>query len=260
MITFFRNIRQNLLSEGRTAKYLKYAIGEIILVVIGILIALQINTWQQHHKDRLTERDLLNRIKVDLENDIKGFEDIKAFKQTQNITCLRLLDFYIHPTEQAYDTIQFLNDIHFAQYFTLPNYHRTSYETSVSTGNILKIANQKLATDISNYYNDIELEQHVSDTKRFINAFVEQNLITKYRLSSKYINALDGLGGKYMMERYQNDQRPVLQVKDITNDVSLENYLNDLSIRLIIGIKYLEAEQQWGQQLIDTINNYLNEQ
>ena len=42
MIKFFRRIRQNLLSEGKTGKYLKYAIGEIILVVIGILIALQI--------------------------------------------------------------------------------------------------------------------------------------------------------------------------------------------------------------------------
>ena len=45
MIQFFRRIRQNLLSEGKTGKYLTYALGEIILVVIGILIALQINTW-----------------------------------------------------------------------------------------------------------------------------------------------------------------------------------------------------------------------
>jgi len=45
MIKYFRKIRQNLLSEGKTGKYLKYAIGEIVLVVIGILIALQINNW-----------------------------------------------------------------------------------------------------------------------------------------------------------------------------------------------------------------------
>ena len=43
MIKFFRKIRQNLLAEGKTSKYLKYAIGEIILVVIGILIAISIN-------------------------------------------------------------------------------------------------------------------------------------------------------------------------------------------------------------------------
>ncbi len=45
MIKLFRNIRQNLLNEGKTTKYFKYAIGEIILVVIGILIALSINNW-----------------------------------------------------------------------------------------------------------------------------------------------------------------------------------------------------------------------
>jgi hypothetical protein len=44
MIKFFRKIRQNLLSEGKTGAYLKYALGEIVLVVIGILIALQMRT------------------------------------------------------------------------------------------------------------------------------------------------------------------------------------------------------------------------
>lgn len=51
MIKFFRKIRQNLLSEGKTGKYLKYAIGEIILVVIGILIALQINNWNENRNN-----------------------------------------------------------------------------------------------------------------------------------------------------------------------------------------------------------------
>jgi len=52
MIKLFRNIRQNLLSEGKSVKYLKYAFGEIILVVIGILIALQINNWNLERKSR----------------------------------------------------------------------------------------------------------------------------------------------------------------------------------------------------------------
>lgn len=47
MIKFFRKIRQNLITEGKTGKYLKYAVGEVVLVVIGILIALQINNWNE---------------------------------------------------------------------------------------------------------------------------------------------------------------------------------------------------------------------
>jgi hypothetical protein len=53
MIKFFRKIRQNLLSEGKTSKYFKYAIGEIILVVIGILIALAINNWNNERLNGL---------------------------------------------------------------------------------------------------------------------------------------------------------------------------------------------------------------
>ena len=52
MIKFFRTIRQNLLNEGRTTKYLKYAIGEIVLVLIGILIALTINNWNQERQQK----------------------------------------------------------------------------------------------------------------------------------------------------------------------------------------------------------------
>ena len=53
MIKFFRKIRQNLLSENKFSKYLIYAIGEIILVVIGILIALQINNWNESEKNQV---------------------------------------------------------------------------------------------------------------------------------------------------------------------------------------------------------------
>ena len=57
MIKFFRKIRFNLLSENNTSKYFKYAFGEIILVVIGILIALQINNWNENRKNKITEAD-----------------------------------------------------------------------------------------------------------------------------------------------------------------------------------------------------------
>ena len=62
MIKFFRKIRQNVLSEGKTGKYMKYAIGEIVLVVIGILIALQIKNWNENRKYRNQEKQYINRL------------------------------------------------------------------------------------------------------------------------------------------------------------------------------------------------------
>ena len=59
MINFFRKIRQSLLAENKFSKYLLYAVGEILLVVIGILIALQINNWNQINKNKTEESKLL---------------------------------------------------------------------------------------------------------------------------------------------------------------------------------------------------------
>lgn len=62
MIKFFRKIRQNMIKENRTSKYLLYAIGEIILVVIGILLALQINTWNENRKANIEETAILESL------------------------------------------------------------------------------------------------------------------------------------------------------------------------------------------------------
>lgn len=69
MIRFFRNIRQKLASENKVAKYLRYAIGEILLVVIGILIALQINNWNELRKQNIAETEFLEGVKKDLTQD-----------------------------------------------------------------------------------------------------------------------------------------------------------------------------------------------
>lgn len=69
MIKFFRNIRQNLLKEGKTTKYLKYAIGEIFLVVIGILIALSLNNWNENRKQEQNLKKVYRVIVEDLEKD-----------------------------------------------------------------------------------------------------------------------------------------------------------------------------------------------
>ena len=68
MIKFFRHIRKSLLMENKTGKYFKYAIGEIILVVIGILIALSINNWNENQKEQKQIRNIYARVVKDFEN------------------------------------------------------------------------------------------------------------------------------------------------------------------------------------------------
>ena len=81
MIKFFRKIRQKLLSENKFSKYLIYAIGEIVLVVIGILIALSINNWNEKRKIRDSEIIYLNNIKRDLQLSIT---EMNQFIDRQN--------------------------------------------------------------------------------------------------------------------------------------------------------------------------------
>ncbi|MEM9050967.1 MAG: DUF6090 family protein [Bacteroidota bacterium] len=76
MIKFFRTIRQRLLAENRFSRYLLYAIGEIVLVVVGILLALQINTSSQNSQNRAKEIKYLESFKHDLESDIVELERV----------------------------------------------------------------------------------------------------------------------------------------------------------------------------------------
>lgn len=62
MLRFFRKLRQKLLDEGYIRKYLVYAVGEIVLVMIGILLALQINNWNELRKEKAREISYLNRL------------------------------------------------------------------------------------------------------------------------------------------------------------------------------------------------------
>jgi hypothetical protein len=74
MLKLFRHIRKNLLNEGKNTKYFKYAIGEIVLVVIGILIALSINNWNEDRKDQTKLLNIYRLIHDDIENDIEELQ------------------------------------------------------------------------------------------------------------------------------------------------------------------------------------------
>ncbi len=95
MIKFFRKIRQRLLTENKFNKYLIYAIGEVILVVIGILIALQINNWNEQNKTDKVENVFLKRLLVDLKKDKAYLENIHSRRESQIRAAKAIIDFSI---------------------------------------------------------------------------------------------------------------------------------------------------------------------
>ncbi len=84
MINFFRKTRKKLADDNKPLKYARYAIGEILLVVIGILIALSVNNWNELRKTHLQDIEFLNNMKVELSVDISAFNDRKSQYQRIN--------------------------------------------------------------------------------------------------------------------------------------------------------------------------------
>lgn len=102
MSKIFRKTRQDILSKGKTKTYLKYAIGEIALVVIGILIALQINNWNTRDKQSHTELKILEAMKENLNSDVIDMEEnIKIYSRTRKSTgeILQVLNFPGYETD-----------------------------------------------------------------------------------------------------------------------------------------------------------------
>ena len=83
MINFFRKTRKKMADDNKPMKYMRYAIGEIVLVVIGILIALQINNWNENRKQRIEEIKILTNLRDDLE---KTVEEVDASREFNEVT------------------------------------------------------------------------------------------------------------------------------------------------------------------------------
>jgi len=94
MIKFFRSIRQKLLSENKISKYLIYAIGEIVLVVIGILIALSINNWNQEIKTKKQEIKILTELKNDLKTNLNEIIETYNTTSSRQLSTALILDYF----------------------------------------------------------------------------------------------------------------------------------------------------------------------
>ena len=150
MIKFFRNIRQKLWTENRFSKYLLYAIGEIVLVVIGILIALQINNWNESKKNREKETILLTEMKANLQDDLKDLEyNIKYNKKrTEYNEVIRKV---IEEKTPYSDTLRPYFGKFFGNFQLTEN--TTAWENLKSVGLDL-ISNDSLRNSLSNLYSN----------------------------------------------------------------------------------------------------------
>ena len=167
MIKFFRKIRQQLLTDNKFSKYLIYAIGEIILVVIGILIALQINNWNEKIKFEKNVATILEELKQDLVSDIKYLENLDSIYNKWNI--------------QADGILKALRDRSIHQIKGIDEYmvgrgsmnnlsiRTTTFDQLKSTGLLYNMKEHIISKDINHYYDfaKIEIEKTNSDNQEF---------------------------------------------------------------------------------------------
>jgi hypothetical protein len=148
MIKFFRHIRQRLLIEGKTGKYLKYAIGEIALVVIGILIALQVNNWNEVRKDKKLVNEYLMSMMEDLNSDIMEYDqNIRSFeRQMQNNSRILINDDY-----KMLDNDSIINLVW--GYWNLNRTSSQTYQKIKSTGLVETLGTPQIEKAVNAYYN-----------------------------------------------------------------------------------------------------------
>lgn len=158
MIKFYRKIRYNLMSENKTGRYLKYAIGEIILVVIGILIALQVNNWNQKLMEKKEAQILLKNLRNDFQNDtiqLKKHIDFTQL-QEQNIDSIAIL---LKNAEQR-DLNRFIKLQSSIYNFRIFQSNQSTYDEAISSGKLMLLDNINLKNNILSYYREINRDNN----------------------------------------------------------------------------------------------------
>ena len=149
MIKLFRKIRQNLLLTGSTGKYLQYAIGEIVLVVIGILIALSINNWNEANKIERKKQKLVTSLIEDFEFNRDILKNSTIIKQDSIIA---QMDTFFSLTKSntqlvSADSLRKLAGGFFRSFSFIPNL--TSYNEAVASGNLSLLQNKALLEEFT---------------------------------------------------------------------------------------------------------------
>ena len=216
MIKIFRHIRKSLLMENRTSKYFKYAIGEIILVVIGILIALQINNWNEKSKEKMKSKEYHQRMVEELDLMITTFKNdsTRSARLTKNL--ISTVNILQKPTitKKEMDTLDFT----FRNYFQFVRLsgNLNSYDEMKSSGDLGLIYNSELRKSINSYLRTLaavskiydQLADKVNDSE-FLDKYIRQEVsinsrrpkvsfdVTEIKKDKRLINILSRYGNNW---------------------------------------------------------------
>ena len=143
MIKVFRNIRRRLLRENRFTRYMLYAIGEIILVVIGILIALQINNWNENRKTDIREGELIENLHIEFQDNLQELDSISKEVDTLVLSLEHIFD-HFQPLSQTKPTPQLDSLLSKALYS--PTWRPSEYllNNLGNSGSIADLKNERL--------------------------------------------------------------------------------------------------------------------
>lgn len=178
MINFFRLIRQKLLSENRFSKYLLYAIGEILLVVIGILIALQINNWNEEVKNQKNEYSFYSEILSDLEKDSVKLSDLTLYYKNRIEHAAWLLK-KVRDPESPFKNDEFGKHVEPLYLGPLGVTYNSSYEAAKSSGAFATFKNEKILKNLNQFYADFEeLKFIMESTLRSLESNLEPLIAT----------------------------------------------------------------------------------
>lgn len=199
MLKFFRKIRQQLLAQNRFNKYLIYAVGEIVLVVVGILIALSINNWNEEKKLRKLERTYLTGILDDLKTDTTSINNVVIPNFLNNH---RVRHQYLDSLERnnllTVDSL--VSKIAHPGFLSASggSFHSTvgTYNSIISEGNTGIISDKELFNAIQKLY---EVWYKRNNEYSFRRDKLMDDIMFKHALNIKYDNRIDLFQNKELL-------------------------------------------------------------
>jgi hypothetical protein len=264
MIKFFRKIRQKLLQEGKIANYMKYAIGEILLVVIGILIALQINNWNENKKSQAHTLVYIDRLIDDLIKDtLMVTGQIQAAK-LRNKNSNEIYDI-IHRKSEITDTSGFITKLQSIGRLDLPSTNYNTFNDLVNTGNMNLIRDIHITDAVKKYYSTIPEHWYKLYHDQLVNGYLpiavdaipmhlhEEIIINEFAYNGDYLDeTLNNSVKNFTLEDVDN----ILAA--ITNNKDYHFQLKRITRSHLVHEKLLTRTKNNAAQLLHQLNVWRN--